>query len=65
MATKKATKKAGISPISAKLKFNPEWFSDPVPPFFRNLDPRALKELAAAKKEFAARVNEILAKGQR
>lgn len=62
MATKKkaAKKKA---PISAKLKFNPEWFSDPVPPFFKNLNPRVLKELNALKRDFAAKVNDILAKG--
>ena len=60
---KKAAKKAGG--IQAKLKFHPEWFSDPVPPFFKNLNPLAIRELAAAKREFAARVNEILAKGQR
>ena len=60
MATKKrAATKATI------LKFNPEWIKDPVPPFFKALDPRAQRELAAAKREFTARVKEILAKGQR
>lgn len=62
MVTKK--KIAAKPTISAKLKFNPEWFSDPVPPF-KNLNPRVIKELAVAKREFAARVNEILAKGQK
>ena len=60
---KKATKKAGG--LSVRLKFNPEWIRDPVPPFFRNLDRLAIRELAAAKREFTARVKDILAKGQR
>lgn len=60
MATKKraATK-------SAILKFNPEWIKDPVPPFFRTLDPRVRRELTAAKREFTTKVKEILARGQR
>jgi len=59
MATsKKATK-------SAVLKFKPEWISDPPPPFFKNLDRAVIRELNAAKKQFAAQVKEILAKGQR
>jgi len=56
---KKATTKTVV------LKFNPEWFSDPPPPFFKNLDRSVIRELAQAKKEFAARVKEILVKGQR
>ena len=60
---KKAAKKAGG--IQAKLKFNPEWIKDPVPPFFKNLDRFAIRELATAKREFAARVKDILARGQR
>jgi hypothetical protein len=58
MVSKKVVK---VVPI---LKFNPEWFSDPVPPF-KNLGAKVLKDLAAAKKDFAVRVNEIIAKGQR
>lgn len=58
MVLKKAVK------VAPKLRFNPEWFSDPVPPF-KNLGAKVLKDLAAAKKDFAARVNEILEKGQR
>jgi len=46
------------------LKFNPEWFSDPPPPFFKNLRPAVIRELNAAKKEFQARVNQILKKAQ-
>lgn len=63
MVTKKAATK--VTTKAALLKFNPEWFSDPPPPFFKNLDRVAQRELAQAKKEFQARVKEILAKGQR
>ncbi|HVF22517.1 MAG TPA: hypothetical protein VM941_05560 [Pyrinomonadaceae bacterium] len=63
MVTKKAATK--VATKASVLKFNPEWFSDPPPPFFKNLDRAALRELQAAKKEFQARVKEILAKGQR
>ena len=59
MATsKKATK-------TAVLRFKPEWISDPPPPFFKNLDKAVLKQIAQAKKNFAAEVKDILAKGQR
>jgi hypothetical protein len=50
---------------AAVLKFNPEWFSDPPPPFFKNLNKAQLKELQAAKKQFQAQVKDILARGQR
>jgi hypothetical protein len=56
---KRAAAKATI------LKFHPEWIKDPAPPFLRNLDAAARRDLAAAKKEFTARVKEILARGQR
>jgi hypothetical protein len=55
---KRAATKATI------LKFNPEWIKDPVPPFFKNLDAAARRDLAAAKRDFTARVKEILAKSQ-
>ena len=58
MVTKKAVTKAAI------LKFNPDWIKDPPPPFFKNLDRVTIRELTQAKKEFQARVKEILAKGQ-
>jgi hypothetical protein len=58
MATsKKATK-------TAVLKFKPEWIADPPPPFFKNLDKAVIKEIAQAKKEFTARLKDILVKGQ-
>jgi hypothetical protein len=56
--TKKATK-------TAVLKFKPEWIADPPPPFFKNLDKAVIKEITQAKKDFTARVKDILAKGQR
>lgn len=62
MVTRKAAPK--VTTKISVLKFNPEWFSDPPPPFFANLNKAAQRELAAAKKEFTARVKEILAKGQ-
>ena len=58
MVTRKATTKTAV------LKWNPKWLVDPVPPF-KNLDRALQRELAQAKKDFAAKVNEILAKGQR
>ena len=62
MVTKKAATK--VTTKSAVLKFNPEWIKDPPPPFFRNLDRAAQRELKQAKQEFTARVKEILARGQ-
>ena len=62
MVTRKVAPK--VTTKGSILKFNPEWFSDPPPPFFANLNKAAQRELAAAKKEFTARVKEILAKGQ-
>jgi hypothetical protein len=62
MVTKKAATK--ITTKAAVLKFNPEWIVDP-PNIFRALDRAAQRELTQAKKDFAKRVNEILAKGQR
>ena len=59
MVTKKKATKTVV------LKFNPEWFSDPPPPFFKNLDRAVSREIAQAKKDFTARLKDILAKGQR
>ena len=63
MVTKKAATK--VTTTAAVLKFNPEWFSDPPPPFFKDLNRAAQLELAKAKRDFTARVKEIIAKGQR
>ena len=64
MVTKKSVP-ARMTTKAQVLKFNPEWFSDPPPPFFKDLNRAAQLELTKAKKEFQARVKEILAKGQR
>jgi hypothetical protein len=56
---KRAAKKALV------LKFDPRWIKDPPPPFFKLLDRSVIQELNAAKRDFQARVKEILAKGQR
>jgi hypothetical protein len=62
MVTKKTTTK--VATKASVLKFNPDWVKDEVPPFVK-LDRVAQRELQAAKKEFAKRVNEIFAKAQR
>ena len=49
----------------AVLRFNPRWFADPPPPFFKNLDRAAIRELAQLKATVAKQVNQILAKGSR
>lgn len=59
------TKKPKAATKAKILRFNPEWIKDPPPPFFKNLDRDVLRELNAAKRDFGARVKEILAKGQR
>jgi len=59
MVTKKIATKVSI------LKFHPEWFTDPGPEIKKRLTAVAQRELAQAKKDFQARVNEILAKGQK
>jgi hypothetical protein len=56
---KRAAKKALV------LRFDPRWIKDPPPPFFRNLDRAVQREIATAKREFQARVKEILVRGQR
>jgi hypothetical protein len=58
MATSKKATKVAV------LKFKPEWISDPPPPFFKDLDKAVIKEIAQAKKDFTARLKDILAKGQ-
>lgn len=62
MVTKKAATK--VATKASVLKFNPEWFTDPGPDAL-GLKAAAAKELEKAKKDFAKRVNEILAKGRR
>lgn len=62
VAKKPAAKRQAVS--RSVLKFNPDWIKDPVP-IFRNFDKAILKEITQAKRDFAARVNEIIKKGQR
>jgi hypothetical protein len=59
------TTKRRVATKTAILKFNPDWIKDPPPPFFKNLDRVAIRELAAARKAFEAQVKQILAKAQR
>jgi lipid II:glycine glycyltransferase (peptidoglycan interpeptide bridge formation enzyme) len=61
MVTAKKTIKATKAPV---LKFDPKWIVDPGPEGFKGLDKSVVKEIAQAKKEFATRMKEILAKGQ-
>ena len=63
MVTRKITTK--LATKSSVLKFHPEWFTDPGPEIAKLLKPSAVRELEKAKKDFAKRVNEILAKGQK
>ena len=62
-----AKKKSGAKKKGpeALLRFNPRWFADPPPPFFKNLDRAAIRELAQLKATVAKQVNQILAKGSR
>lgn len=62
MVTKKATTK--VATKASVLKFHPEWFTDPGPEIL-NLKASAARELEKAKKDFAKRVNEIIAKGRK
>jgi hypothetical protein len=58
MVTKKTPQK-----IAPKLVFRKEWIFDPAPELKKQLSPAVLKQLEQAKKEFGARVNEILKGG--
>lgn len=60
MVSKKAPTSKKVAP---KLIFKKEWIFDPAPELKRQLSPAILKQLDQAKKEFGARVNEILSKG--
>ncbi len=65
MATKKkAAKKAGAKAGSV-LAWNPRWIKDPPPPFFKNLNQVAIRQIAAAKTNFANQVKTILKQGQK
>lgn len=60
-----ATKKKAAKKSASVLRWNPRWIADPPPPFFKQLDKVTVRELKAAKTDFAAQVKTILAKGQR
>jgi hypothetical protein len=63
MVTKKAiTTKAVAKKVV--FKFDPDWVKDEVPPFIR-LDRATISALNKAKKDFAARVTEIVKGGQK
>ena len=57
------TKKIIATKLNPKLVFKKDWVIDPGPELRKVLSPAALKQLDLAKKEFGARVNEILKKG--
>ena len=57
-----ATKKLTTIDVT---RFHPEWFTDPGPEIAKVLTKRAQADLARAKKDFAKRVNEILATGRK
>ncbi|HEY6804439.1 MAG TPA: hypothetical protein VI306_12755 [Pyrinomonadaceae bacterium] len=61
MVTAKKPIRATKTPI---LKFDPKWIVDPGPEGFKLLNKAVVKEIAQAKKEFATRLKDILAKGQ-
>lgn len=58
MVTKKVPAK-----LNPKLIFRKEWIFDPAPELKKVLSPGALKQLDLAKKDFGAKVNQILKQG--
>lgn len=57
-----ATKKLQRAQI---LRFKKEWVVDPGPDGYKDLTRQAIRDIAQAKKDFAARINEILATGRK
>ena len=47
------------------LKFKKEWLIDPGPDGYKDLTRQAIRDIAQAKKEFTARINEIFAAGRK
>jgi hypothetical protein len=47
------------------LKFKKEWLIDPGPDGYKDLTRQAIRDIAQAKKEFTARINEIFATGRK
>ena len=63
MVTRKiATKKLQRVQI---LRFKKEWLVDPGPDGYKDLTRQAIRDIAQAKKDFAARMNEIFATGRK
>ncbi len=57
--------KARKVPKAQILKFKKEWLIDPGPDGYKDLTRQAIRDIAQAKKEFTARVNEIFKAGRR
>ena len=57
--------KARKVPKPQILKFKKEWLIDPGPDGYKDLTRQAIRDIAQAKKDFAARVNEIFATGRK
>ena len=58
------TKTRKLSKVQV-LKFKKEWLIDPGPDGYKDLTRQAIRDIAQAKKEFTARVNEIFKTGRR
>lgn len=57
--------KARKVPKPQILRFKKEWLIDPGPDGYKDLTRQAVRDIAQAKKEFTARVNEIFKTGRR
>jgi hypothetical protein len=57
--------KARKVPKPQILRFKKEWLIDPGPDGYKDLTRQAIRDIAQAKKEFTARVNEIFKTGRR
>lgn len=62
MVTRKAAKKTTKTSV---LKFNKDWLIDPGPDGYKDLTRQAVRDIAQAKRDFAARMNEIFRTGRR
>ena len=57
--------KARKVPKPQILKFRKEWLIDPGPDGYKDLTRQAIRDIAQAKKEVTARMNEIFRTGRR
>ena len=62
MVTRKAVKKTTKTTV---LRFNKDWLIDPGPDGYKDLTRQAVRDINQAKKEFAARMNEIFRAGRK